>query len=238
MGTFTVPLKRAIEISGGTIDVVNGQTIMTGGNIGLSYYPIFQDDYRQVLNGKIIDRYMNREIGMETVSMFQLAMRRKMNEIMPFYNKMYLSETIEYSALSTIDITTISAAETIQNGESTGTSEAETNATGNSRSVGSDTPQTMLSGNGDYASSASDVTSKSDNTSNAVNTNTENQESESETESNTKGYQGVASDLIMRYRESLLNIDLSILNELEDLFMMVWDNGDTYTQQKGFYPWY
>jgi hypothetical protein len=49
-----------------------------------------------------------------------------------------------------------------------------------------------------------------------------------DTNSNTKGYQGVAADLLMRYREALLNIDVMILNELEELFMLVWDNGDEY----------
>lgn len=238
MATFTMPLKRAIEVSGGVLTLVNGQSVMTGGNIGLNDYPIFDDDYRDVLNGKIIDRYMNREIGQETVSMFQLAMRRKMNEIMPFYNKLYLTEQIAYDPLSTIDIRTISNAATNQNGQSTGTSEATTNATGGSRSVNSETPQTQLSGNGDYATSASDVNSTSANESNANQTSNEIQESESETESNTTGYQGVASDLVMRYRESLLNIDLSVLGELEELFMLVWDNGDNYTNTKGFYPWF
>lgn len=235
MGTFTIPLKRVIELTGGsTIVDVNGLTIMTGGNIGLSSYPIFKPEYKAGLDGKIIDRYWNREIGLESISMFQLAMRRKMNEIMPYYNKLYNSELIVFDPLSTIDITSLTTGTGTQGIVSDSASNTTSNGVGSSRSVNSETPQTMLSGDADYATAASDTASVSDNTSSGTQNNTENQTSDTAGDTHTKGFQGLASDLIMRYRESLLNIDLMVLGELEELFMLIWDNGDTYTNTRGF----
>jgi hypothetical protein len=95
-----------------------------------------------------------------------------------------------------------------------------------------------LSGSGDYATSASDSNSASDSSGNS----TQDETNDVNTNSNTKGYQGVASDLLMRYREALLNIDVMILNELEELFMLVWDNGDEYFDNGqvavGYYGYY
>lgn len=266
MGTYTIPLKRVIELTGGTTDFVNGNTVMTGGNIGLAHYPLFDANYRATLNGKIIDRYWNREIGLETIDMFQLAMRRKMNEIMPYYNKIYQSELIDYTALSTVNIRSTGIAGATQSSDSLTNSGNTANnttasngksdsvaaglASARSRSVASETPQTMLSGNADYATSANDVTSDSDNsstggqissdsaTNNTVGSATidsaENATNSSNTENSTTGYQGAASDLIIRYRDSLINIDIRILDELEELFMLVWDNSDTYSEN-GYY---
>lgn len=229
MSTFTIPLKKVITLTGGVITFEPPNTIMTGGNIGLNHYPIFEDDYKKILDGKIIDRYWNREIGMETIEMFQLAMRRKMNEIMPYYNKLYLTEKIPYEALSTIDLHTTSDADSEQVNTASGEAESVTSTESKSRSVSSETPQTMLDPNADYATSAADANGQSSGNSNSTETNEQNANTNTHSVSDVVGYQGAASSLIMQYRESLLNIDTMILADLEELFMLVWDNGDSYT---------
>jgi hypothetical protein len=230
MGTFTIPLKQVIALTGGTVtlDPDTGISTLVGGNIGLDYYPIFDETYRNDLTGKIVDHYWNREIGMETIEMFQLAMRRKMNEIMPYYNKLYESEKIEFDPLSTVDLTTIST----MNSDEHADGDTTQTGTSASRSVSSETPQTMLQPNADYASSAADSNSVS--STNGVST--QDTTNDVDTNSNTKGYQGVAADLLMRYREALLNIDVMIINELEEMFMLVWDNGDEYMDNNVSYP--
>lgn len=57
--------------------------------LGLDQFPIFNEDYRYTLCDKIINHYMFREIGLETVALFAWYMRQTMWEIMPYYNKMY-----------------------------------------------------------------------------------------------------------------------------------------------------
>lgn len=235
MSTFTIPLKKVIEYTGGTVELVNGVSKLTGGNIGLQHYPIFDEAYRDHLTGRIIDHYWNREIGLETVEMFQLGMRRKMNEIMPLYNKLYESERITYDPLSTVDIRTISSGESTQISEGNSTVGNLTDSTARSRAVNSDTPQTMLAGNADYATAAADSNSVSSVEGESTEESLQSSNADTSNDSHTTGYQGVAADLIMRYRDSLLNIDLLVISEVEELFMLVWDNGDSYTRNRGFY---
>jgi len=220
MSAFTIKLKDAIELTGGTVEITNGIRVLTGGDIGLAHYPIYDENYRPHLNGLIIDHYWNREIGMETIDMFQLVMRRKMNEIMPYYNQMYQSAQIEYEALSTIDLQTANTGNTTQE-QST---HAEGSSDNSSRAVSSTTPQTMLSGDADYASSAADSKAvSSSNQDGTLNTTLD-----STNDVHVTGYQGAASDLVVRYRQSLINIDMMIITEIEECFMLVWDNSDSY----------
>ena len=62
--------------------------------IGLADYPIFNENYREELNNKIIRHYYFREIGLETAGLFRWYMRREMFEIMPYYNQLYESEIL------------------------------------------------------------------------------------------------------------------------------------------------
>lgn len=54
-----------------------------------SYYVIFDEEYRKVLNNKILAHYINYQIGYESIPLFLFALNRKMNEIMPYYNLLY-----------------------------------------------------------------------------------------------------------------------------------------------------
>lgn len=71
-------------------------------------YPIFDEAYRPVLEKKILKHYYTREIGYETYGRFKLALDAKMNEIMPYYNKLYNSELITFNPLYDFDETTTS----------------------------------------------------------------------------------------------------------------------------------
>lgn len=220
MSTFTIKLKDVLEY--------------TDQDIGLDTYPIFDENYRQALNDKIIDHYWNREIGQETIGMFQLAMRRKMNEIMPYYNQLYESELIKFDPISTFKNDSTSEQDGTNQSESQGTNSST--STGKSRTVASETPQTRLAGDEDYASSAQDSASESTADGQAGETNTGSTNTTSTAHS--EGYNGSPSDLLARYRATFLNVDLMVLNELEELFMLVWDNGDSYTPGSPFIPGY
>ena len=59
-------------------------------------YPIFDPDYKETLESKIISHYYTREIGLETVGLFKHHLKNRMREIMPFYNQMYASEKLKF----------------------------------------------------------------------------------------------------------------------------------------------
>ena len=214
---------------------------VTFANIGLNDYPIFDSAnggtsaYRPLLNQKIVNHYHNREIGQETVSMWKFAMRRKMHEIMPYYNGLYKSLELEFDPLRTIDMRTVVTGESTQNVEAVGHNTNETTGTAGSRTVQSQTPQVMLAGNKDYATSAADATSESTNAATADETQNSTTEENNSGTTEVAGYSGAPAELINSYRASLINVDLMVIAELQELFMLVWNNGDEYNFRKGLY---
>lgn len=68
-------------------------------------FPIFDTNYKPILLRKILKHYYTREISEETVGLWKLRLDTKLNEIMPYYNKLYLSELIEFNPLYTTDLT-------------------------------------------------------------------------------------------------------------------------------------
>lgn len=69
-------------------------------------YPIFDEEYRFPLNKKILRHFYTREIGEETVGLWKLRLQQTLNEIMPYYNKLYESELLDLNPLYNIDLKT------------------------------------------------------------------------------------------------------------------------------------
>lgn len=222
MATFTMELWEVLE---------HDPTIET---VILQEYPIFDEAHRPVLNGKILDHFNNREIGQENISMWRLALRRKLNEIMPLYNQHYEISAINFNQLETVRIsnTNISSGTTASTGESDNTS----SSAAKSRAVSQELPQTLLSGNGDYATAAQDNVSDTDASGAATESSTVNQDGTQDSE--TVGFQGNAALMLLQYRQSLVNVDMMIIEELQNLFMLVWSNGDDFTNTGSALPGY
>lgn len=65
-----------------------------GGTAFKTLYPLFDDNYRPTLQQKILLHYYTREICEETFALWKLRLISKLNDIMPYYNKLY-TETFE-----------------------------------------------------------------------------------------------------------------------------------------------
>lgn len=228
------------------------ELINSGFDLGLTPldYPIFDEAYREKLNKKIQKHYWNYEIGHETEDMFRFALNRKMNEIMPYYNQLYTSTQLTFDPLKTISYTDIAnttdhlESSTTDHLEGTRSENTDNTATANSkaRNVNSETPQVKLSPDEDYASSAVDTIAQNDSSTNSTvdgsNTNdangTANRDATGTVNRSVQGYQGLsASELLQRFRSTFLNIDMNVIKDLEELFMMVWHNGDEYSEGVG-----
>lgn len=242
MAHFTMEFWEAVELTGGIIEFPQESglpdTRIVGGAIDLTRYPIFDESYRPRLNGLIIDRFYNQEIGHETVNKFKLQLRAHLNEHMPYFNKMYAADLNQIDPLKTVDLSTVTSSAGTQTSSATATNETETATQTGARSVFSDLPQTMLAGNEDYASNATDS-----NTGASVNAeSTENTSADvsntNDGDSHTFGYQGHAGELLALYRETLANIDTMVLDSLQPLFMGIWHSGDTATNNQGYYYGY
>lgn len=66
-------------------------------------FPIFDENYRSVLETKIVKHYYTREICCETLGRWKMFLNTKLNEIMPYYNKLYESADLQYNPLYDAD---------------------------------------------------------------------------------------------------------------------------------------
>ena len=200
-------------------------------------YPIFDETYREVLETKILKHYYTREICEETVGLWKLRLDTRMNEIMPFFNKLYKSELLEFNPMYTHDLEKKHDGESSNSGNSTGSVDTTINGTGSGTNVTSgtdkysDTPQGALSGiesnsyltdvriTGDNAT----TTSTTSNVSNLDSSEVKNEETSESYLESVKGYEGAnPSKLLKEYRETFLNIDMMVIDALEDLFFQLW----------------
>lgn len=100
MGRYTTQLRHTLELMCGmeespssytSVDmVINGTWDRAFGS-----YPIFDEKYRKPLNMKILRHFYMHEIGFETEGQFLYQLNRKMNEIMPYYNRLYETELLD-----------------------------------------------------------------------------------------------------------------------------------------------
>lgn len=100
-------------------------------------FPIFDEQYRLPLEIKILRHYYTREICEETVGLWKLRLEDRLNTIMPYYNKLYESELIEFNPMYDVDLTrdhktkndgeNNNTSNRITHGESSGTSDGTRN---------------------------------------------------------------------------------------------------------------
>jgi len=254
MSKYTTELRFIVETSAGLSESVGysniNETIANAlPNLFNFDFPIFDEEYRTVLETKIVKHYYTREIGYETVGRWKLALETKLNEIMPYYNKLYESELLEFNPLYTHNITksgnkqgntTDNESKTRQNTDDTRHNETQGHTGTDSvleYNLHSDTPQGGLTGvdSETYLSDAQKTTTTD--TKNLTDTVTINHtvqsngtDAKARTLNNTDqyletivGYEGTnASENLLKYRETFINIDMMIINDLSKLFMGLW----------------
>ena len=211
-------------------------------------FPIFDENYRQVLCRKILKHYYTREIAHETVGRWKLALNAKLNEIMPYYNQLYKSELLEFNPFYDVDLT--------RSREGSGTSNRTSNNTetnsGTSKNVSSgsgtsntntlnrfsDTPQNSMDTQGiadsvplttvtkvnednTTTNESTDTLTRDDNKTGSGTENINNTDKYIET---VKGKQGTEnySSLLKKFRETFLNIDMMIIDDCSDCFFTLW----------------
>lgn len=233
MSRYTIELRYLIE---GNYD------------LGLKDYPIFDESYREQLNNKIIQHYYFREIGFETEALFKNRLNQKMNEIMPYYNQMYESSKLKIDPLSTIDLEEVFSRKSKTTGEGTSSTSGTGNNTNNFNSTDTTdygkiskfsdiaqaqtTPNEIL--NDKYLTSATVDDGQDKNTNTGTNTSqtesttsgtsTDERNLDEDTTLTRKGNNGSASEseLLNMYRETFLNIDMMIIDDLDELFLGIW----------------
>ncbi len=192
----------------------------------LDSYPIFDENYRSTLNQNILYHYYENEIGFETASLFRFYLKQKLNEIMPYYNELYKAQL---HLLSTDLFNNVNLTETLErNTSSNATSNSTSNNTGtnNGKNVFLDTPQGgTYKGDIDDTDYATNVTFNKNTTNNSISDNSSSNGTGVETYIKTiVGNNGnkYNVDILSQIKNSIMNIDLMIINDLNDLFMQIF----------------
>lgn len=183
----------------------------------LKSYPIFDENYRQILNQYILNHFWLREIGAETVGEFDLFLTNTMNEIMPYYNGLFKM------AMSEIDPLTNYKYKEVLDKTEAGTTDSSNETDSNNKNVESTPADGIVHmqelENNVYASSA-DFTK-----SNIVNNGNVKSKTETDYVKTISGYTGVSvGKLYDEYRRYVVSVVRLLMNDkdLNECFMGVY----------------
>ncbi len=160
-------------------------------------FPIFNEAYRQILKDRIIEFYYLREIGSETVGAFKHRLNARLRLIMPYYNEMYKSTLFEFDPLLNYQIKEVFTRNIVN--------------TGKSKALFSDTAQGRITL--EDSQHISEITDGS--------TDDEGTEEFNRTMEGNIGVQ-TYSTLLTDFRKTFINVDKMIIDELNNLFMLVY----------------
>lgn len=205
-------------------------------------YPIFDANYKGILEHKILRHYYTREIALETVGLWKLQLENTMCELMPYFNKLYESELLAFNPLYDTDYKIESNRNRADDEDTTSNHDSDYTRTDNLKShtqgentdLYSDTPQGSLTGveSQTYLTNARKVDgdSTTDNTGTQRNKGVDNTTGTRDLKSTEdyaehvfgkRGGQSYAS-MLHEFRDSFLNIDMMVIESLSDLFFNLY----------------
>ena len=218
-----------------------GEIIENNVNIFDFDYPFYSEDYRPTFERHFIEHFYFDEIGQETVAKFKQRLKIKFNLIMPYWNKIFLADELEQRILDNYDVTETytSNIENTSNGINQNTNNIVNNNVSNvstqntNKNLQSDTPVTKTDleqvdyfsnitkdiNNGIVNNSTNEESNiKSDTITNVNNNRIENWERR------MQGNIGVQTDAdaIIKYWQSLRQIESEIFEQCSNLFMEVY----------------
>ena len=180
-------------------------------------YPIFREEYRETFQQHFIDYFLDEEIAHETVAQFKLRLKSKLNLIMPYYNKIFLTQEMEQRILDNYDVTETYNRNVV--------SDSVNSVTSTTKNLYKDAPKTKIDiekfdtvTNLSKDESNSIIEGSTVNSSDGFSSNIE------RWERRMTGNIGVQtdSDAIVKYWSSLRKVEQEIFEELECLFMGVY----------------
>ena len=186
----------------------------------MNSYPIFDENYRNTLNQKILYHYYENEIGFETAPLFRFYLNQKLSEIMPYYNELYKvqKKLIDDNLL----LNNVNLTESLTGSNTTETS-SESSSSSNNKNLFQDTPQGNIP--------SQDIDDENVYATNLTLNNNSISDSNSASGSGTNEYIKTIIgnnggkyniDILKDIQNNFMNIDLMIINELNDLFMQIF----------------
>lgn len=172
-------------------------------------YPIFREEYRETFEQHFIDYFLDEEIAHETIAQFKLRLKSKLNLIMPYYNKIFMSQELEQRILDNYDVTETYNRNVV--------CDSVNSVTSTTKNLYKDAPKTKI--DVEKFDTVTNLTKNEGTTSaDGFSSNTE------KWERRMTGNIGVQTDAdaIVKYWTSLRKVEQEIFDELECLFMGVY----------------
>ena len=192
------------------------------------------DEFKELF----LHKYYMRQIGQETTGQFKLYLKSRLLEKMPYYKELYNTTLIDYDPL--VNRKWSKMLDELSNGselisqEASGISESQSTISTetNNQAFHSENPEVTIANN-DYASNMDRERKKADDIGNTT-SESQGQGNEERNKNENRnvvesmeGFEGNnQTDVIMRYREAILNINEMICNDMADLFLGYYGGED------------
>ena len=184
-------------------------------------YNLYDNDLKPWFEEKFFQHFMFYEIGFDTIGMFKQRLMSKLNDIFPYYKQLYETE-IRSKGIDFMlnkDLKESYVRELTSNSNSN----QESNVTSNSLSTAGQLTPSLIA-NSQKIDKFMDSAQKDNGTSSSTSSGESNGNSREEYTLTSQGNIGITSsaELLTKWRETLLNIDLMIFEECNDLFMQIF----------------
>ena len=261
MSKYTTELRYICESKAGRTESADDYEEVIDESYDQIIHPdvqLYDPAYEPVLYKKIIKHYYFDEIAHETVGRFIMRLNLKLEEILPYYNKLYESALLQFNPLYDVDYTRTGTKEDNGTNSATRTDNLNTlrtdalnqqrtdnlqnSAQSESMDLYSDTPEGELTGvnNASYLTNARKINSSASgsntgtqttaNTGTQTTANTGTQTNAATIHNENEYFEHVIgkmggtnyAELLTKFRETFLNIDMMIIEELQPLFMGIF----------------
>lgn len=129
MSDYTMQVRELIDMATPNMTGYSNARIDASAQLIFNFdYPIWDIDYKPILQRKILRHFFNMEIGLETPELWMFYLETRLHEIMPYYNKLYETVDKQYNWLWDTDLT--------NHGNTIGDTVSNTDFTGNTTSTG------------------------------------------------------------------------------------------------------
>ena len=184
-------------------------------------YNLYNNDLKPWFEEKFFQHFMFYEIGFDTIGMFKQRLMSKLNDIFPYYKQLYETEirTKGIDFMLNKDLKESYVRELTSNSNSN----QESNVTSNSLSTAGQLTPSLIA-NSQKIDKFMDSAQKDNSSSSSTSSGESNGNSKEEYTLTSQGNIGITSsaELLTKWRETILNIDLMIFEECNDLFMQIF----------------
>ena len=184
-------------------------------------YNLYDNDLKPWFEEKFFQHFMFYEIGFDTIGMFKQRLMSKLNDIFPYYKQLYETEirTKGIDFMLNKDLKESYVRELTSNSNSI----QESNVASNGLSTAGQLTPSLIA-NSQKIDKFMDTAQKDNSSSNSTSTGESNGNSREEYTLTSQGNIGITSsaELLAKWRETILNIDLMIFEECNDLFMQIF----------------